>query len=155
VTWAGAVAQLKTNVTTATTDIGGDWLVRHGEPDALVQDTLALWPTGSQPSRTGGNSYTKVNIERGVQVTGYLRGSIRIGEIDDALEARLVDLEEKLFTRIWADADLGGNSIGLAIDGSTYGWVEIGGNAATPGQIARTVSFVVWVDLPEVATISL
>lgn len=142
--WANALAALKTNCTTAAADVTPAIpLVRVGEPDALNQDTIALWPVGTRPP---GDSYTLVHLERGVQVTAYLRGSIRAGAIDETLEARLVAIEEALFTRLWADTECGGNAIGITIAGSEYGWQAIG------EQIARTTTFTVWVWLQTIAT---
>lgn len=148
--WSGAMTTLQANLALAAADVSPTIpLVRQGEPDALNQDTIAYWAAGTRPSTTGGNTFTKVNIERGVTVIGYLRGATRAAVLDAATELRLVALEEALFIRLWADADLGGNAIGIAIEESTYGWIDLA------SQLARTVSFTVWIDLPEVATISL
>lgn len=144
--WANALSALKTNCTTAAADVTpAITLVRVGEPDALNQDTIALWPVGT---RAPGDTYTRVHLERGVQVTAYLRGSVRAGAIDETLEARLVAIEEALFTRLWADDECGGNAVGLTIESSTYGWEVLG------DQLARSVTFTVWVWLASVASVS-
>lgn len=144
--WTDALAALKTNCTTAAADVTPAIpLVRVGEPDGLNQDMIALWPVGT---RAPGDTYTRVHLERGVQVTAYLRGSTRAGVFDAALEARLVAIEEALFTRLWADDECGGNAVGITIDSSTYGWEVIG------DQLARSVTFTVWVWLASVATVS-
>ena len=148
--WTGARAAILANLVLAAADVTPAIpTVIDYEPDALTQDTLAAWPVGTRPSTTGGNTLLKVNIERGVQVMGYLRATARTGSQSAELETRLVALEEALFIRLWADAGCGGHAIGLAIESSDYGWGDVG------KQLARTVSIVAWIDLAEVATIAL
>lgn len=149
-TWALALAALKANCVLAAADVSPVIpLTRIGEPDECNQDTIALWPIGSRLSHTGGMTLSLVHLERGVMVKAYLRGSIRAGSIDETLEARLVALEEALFTRIWADASCGGYTIGLSLDTSDYGWEVV------EKQLARTLTITVWLDLPSIATIAL
>ena len=148
--WAGVRTAITTNLTTAGTDVSPTvTTVIDYEPDSLTKDTLAAWPEGTRPSITGANTLIRVNLERGVRVTGYLLTPVRTGSQNAELEARLVALEEALFIRLWADASCGGNGIGLSIEGSDYGWTDVA------GQLARTVTFVAWIDLAEVATIAL
>lgn len=148
--WAGARAAIDANLVLAAADVTpAIATIIDYEPDSLTQDTVAHWPEGTRPSATGANTLLKVNIERGVRVTGYLRTGTRTGSQNAEIEARLVALEEALFLRLWADAGCGGHAIGLSIDGSDYGWADIA------GQLARTVTFVAWIDLAEVATIAL
>jgi hypothetical protein len=143
------MAVLKTNLTTASTDVTPTVpKVREGEPDELTQDTIAFWASGMRQSRTGGNTLTKVNIERGVEIMWYLRGAIRAGQIDSDLERRLIAVEEAILTRVLGDFELGGNAIGVFIDDSEYGWVTLG------SQVARTGRTTAWIDLPEIATLS-
>lgn len=142
--WLGVIAALKANATTAAADVTpAIAMVRVGEPDTLAVDTIALWPSGT---RTAGDTFGRIHIERGVQVVAYLRGSVRAGAIDETLEARLVAVEEALFTRLWADTECGGNAVGMTIEGSTYGWEVIG------DQLARTTTFTAWVWLQAIAT---
>src|SRR3990167_3054992 len=135
--WAGVITAIKTNCTSAGTDVTPNIThVRVGVPDSLTQDTIAIWPSGT---RSPGNTFGQLHLERGVQVTAYVRGSIRAGAIDETLEAKLVAVEAALFTRLWADGDCGGNAIAIAIEGSTYDWGDLG------DQVARVVTFTGWV----------
>jgi hypothetical protein len=148
--WTGARSAIDANLALAAADVTPAIpTVIDYEPDSLAQDTLAHWPEGSRPSTTGGNTLIKVNIERAIRVTGYLLAAARTGSQNAEIEARLVALEEALFIRLWADAGCGGHAIGLSIDETAYGWTDIG------GQLARTITFLAWIDLPEVATIAL
>jgi len=150
-TWDGAMTTLAANLTTAGADVTPKVVkIVRGEPDALSTDLIAYWMgPGTRQSSTGANTLTKVNIERGVTITAYLRGATRAETLSATLESRLIALEAAIFNRLWADADLGGNAIGISIDGTEYGWIDIA------GQLARVVSLVVWIDLAEVSTISL
>jgi len=149
-TWAAAVNQLKTTTTTAAAALTPPIkVVRKGEPDELNADTIALWLEGWQDSRTGGETFTRKNIERGVRFTIYLLGSVRQEDLDDALEDRLIVVEEAVIGALMLDRDVGGNAIGLFIDEAVYGWEELA------GQLARTSSFVAWVDLSETYATSL
>lgn len=147
--WSGAMAALETNLDLAAAD-ASIAIVRHGEPDILNGDTLAYWAgPGSRVSHTGGNTLSKVNIERGATVRAYLFGTDRSAAVAEAWELRLVAIEEAIFTRLWADAGLGGHAIGIDIEGSEYGWIDVG------TVKARTLELVVWIDLAEVASIAL
>ena len=149
-TWALALGALKANCVLAAADVTPAIpLVRIGEPDECNQDTIALWPIGSRLSHTGGLTLSLVHLERGVMVKAYLRGSIRAGSIDETLEARLVALEEALFTRIWAEASCAGYALGLSLDTSDYGWEVV------EKQLARTLTLTVWLDMPAIASIDL
>ena len=149
-TWAGARSAIDANLVLAAADVSPAIpTVIDYEPDTLAQDTIAHWPEGTRPSTTGGNTMLKVNIERGVRVTAYLKAAARTGSQNAELETRLVALEERLFIRLWADVGCGGHAIGLAIEESAYGWQDVA------GTLARVVSFVAWIDLAEVATIGL
>ena len=148
--WTGAMTALAANLTTGAAAIADPiTLVRAGMPETITVDQIAYWASGSRDSQTGGNTLTKVNRERGVQVVAYLRGSMRASVADETLELRLIELEGQLLVALWADADLGGNAIGITIDEITYDWAVVG------DQVARTLQFIVWVDLAELATISL
>jgi hypothetical protein len=149
VSWSGAIDALHADLAAAAADISPTVpIVRSGEPDALVADTIWYAATGRRESSTGGNTLGKVHIERGVEVTALLRGSVRAGSIDASLEARLIDLDAAMLTRLWSDCSLGGHAIGISVGDATYGWADVG------GQLARTIVFIVWIDLAEVATIS-
>ena len=145
--WTGARTAIDAALVLAAADVSPAIpTVIDYEPDSLTQDTIAHWPEGT---RDAGNSLNLVFIARGMRVTGYLRATARTGSQNAELEARLVALEEAMFTRLWADAGAGGNALRLNIDESDYGWQDIA------GQLARTVSFIAWYDLPSVAPIVL
>jgi hypothetical protein len=150
--WATAIAQYQTNLRTAAAALSPaipSALVRKGEPAELNADTIGFWLDGWRDSHTGGETFTRKNIERGIRTTIYLRGSVRAGAIDDALEDRLVAVEEALIAALMLDRDLAGNAIGLFIDEGAYGWEAIG------DQLARTASWVAWIDLAETYSTSL
>lgn len=150
--WSGAVTQFHANLRLAAADVSptiDSKLVRKGEPDVLNGDTIAFWPSGWQPSRTGADTFTKQHIERGLTVRIYLRGAIRATAADDTLEDRLIAVEDAVITRLLADRNLNDNTIGVFIDGAEYAWEPIG------DQLARTATFTAWLDLSEHFTTSL
>jgi hypothetical protein len=147
--WSGAIAALHADLALAAADVSPAIpLVRAGEPDSLNTDMVAYWMVSGKESDTGGNTLTKVNWQIAVQVTGYIRGSVRAGSIDSTTEARVMALSEAMLVRLWADWGLGGHAIGIAIPDMDYGWIVVG------DQLARSVQFTVYIDLAEVATIS-
>lgn len=151
-TWAAAMTQFHANLRLAAADVSpavDAKLVRKGEPDTLNADTIAFWPSGWQPSRTGADTFTKQHIERGVTVRIYLRASLRAPAVDDPLEDRLIAVEDAVMTRLLADRDLNGNAIGLFVDGGEYAWEAIG------DQLARTATLTAWIDLSEYFSTSL
>ena len=150
--WSGAMTQFHANLRTAAAAVSPTIdakLVRKGEPDTLNGDTIAFWMSGWQPSRTGADTFTKQHIERAVTVRIYIRASSRAAAADDALEDRLVAVEEEVVKQLLLDRDLNGNAIGLFIDGSEYAWEGLG------DQLARTATFTAWLDLADTFTTSL
>lgn len=152
--WSGAIAAIKTNAETAAADVTPAITdVRIGEPDVLTQDTIGIWPIGTRPSQqTGGRSLSLIFVERGVLIRVYLRGAIRAGAIDETLEARLVAIEEALYTRLYADASCGDNADDLHIEAGEYSWEQFG--AGPSAQLARTLSLTVWLEMPAIATLA-
>lgn len=148
-TWTGAIAAIDADLRLAAADVTPAVpIVKYGEPDALNADTIWYAPTGRRDSATGGNTFGKVNIERAVQVTALLRGSVRAGVMDQTLEERLIALDAALLTRLWSDLFLGGHAIGIELGDASYDWAEVA------GQLARSLTFTLWVDLSEVADIT-
>jgi hypothetical protein len=150
VTWAGALTAFHADLRTAAAAVSptiDSALVQYGEPDTLNGDAIAFWAEGWRDSHTGGDTFTKKSIERGVRVVIFLRGAARAGAVNEALETRLVTVEVAVIQELLNDLFLNGNAIGLYVESGTYGWQDFA------GQWTRTASFVAWIDLPEVFTL--
>jgi hypothetical protein len=149
-TWASAVAAFKTDLTTAAAALNpAISLVHKGELDNLNQDAIDFWVQGWRPSHTGSETLTKLSIERGIFVEILLRAKARSTDADDALEDRVITVDEAICSALLLDRDLGGNAVGLYIEEVAYDWKDLS------GQLCRRISFVAWVDLSEVFTVSL
>lgn len=124
--------------------------IRHGEPTALSsgKPVYAYWYAGDRESQTGGNTFTRTNLEEGIRIQLYAPGTIRLRNQTDTTEQFLRAGVRAIKARLWGDAALGGNTIGLDLDGSETGWFEIS------GMLARTVGFTAWLDLAEVDVIA-
>lgn len=146
-TWVGVISAINTNLETAAASASIP-LVRQGEPDNLNTDCIYYEYAGDRESRTGGNTLTKTNVEERVRVTVLLRGSVRATAIDSSLEVRLRDAARACKAALWGDWSLGGNCIGLSVDDTETGWVNIG------DQLARFAAFDLLIDLAEVDTIA-
>lgn len=73
--WTGAMTALAANLTTAGATLATPiTVIRAGMPETITQDQIAYWASGSRESLTGGNTLTKVNRERGVQVSATSAG---------------------------------------------------------------------------------
>lgn len=123
--------------------------IRHGEPKdfSTAKPVIAWWYAGDRESTTGGNTLTRTNIEEGLHVQVYLPGTVRLRNQTDDTERWLRAAVRAIKAALWGDASLGGNAIGLDLDGSETGWFEVS------AVLARTVGFTAWIDLPEVDVI--
>lgn len=149
--WDAALSAFEAHLRTA-----GDSLspqatdVRHGEPKdfSSTKPVIAYWYAGDRESQTGGNTLTRTNLEEGVRVQLYVPDTIRLRNKTDVTEQYLRAGVRAIKAALWGDASLGGNAIGLDLDGSETGWFEVS------AVLARTVGFTAWIDLAEVDVIA-
>lgn len=149
--WDGVLATIETHLTTAGASLNPKATdIRHGEPKAFSSSkpVIAYWYAGDRESQTGGNTFTRTNIEEGVRIQLYAPDTIRLRNKTDVTEQYLRAGVRAIKAALWGDASLGGNAIGLDLDGSETGWFEVS------AVLARTVGFTAWIDLAEVDVIA-
>lgn len=149
--WDGVLTTIEGHLATAGASLDPKATdIRPGEPKdfSSVQPVIAYWYAGDRESQTGGNTFTRTNIEEGLRIQLYVPDTIRLRNKADATERYLRAGVRAIKAALWADASLGGNAIGLDLDSSETGWFEIS------GVLARTVGFNAWIDLAEVDVIA-
>ncbi len=148
--WDGALGALEADLVAAGATLTPKiTTVREGEPDALsTVPVLAYWYAGDRESSTGGNTLTRTNIEEGVRIQVYVPGSIRLPNVTASTERYLRAAVRAVKAALWGDASMGGNTIGIDLDGTETGWFEVS------AVLARTAGFTAWLDLAEVDVIA-
>jgi hypothetical protein len=147
--WTGAVAAIKTHLTTQgaalTNPIG---IVRETEPLSIPARMIAFWYSGDRQSATGGNTLTKTNIEEQFTIRAYWPVADNSETLAAARDAEVHALLRLISAALWGDVELGGQAIGLSVEPAEVGWLDV------DGANVRTLTVPVWVDLAEVDTIS-
>lgn len=147
--WTGAVAQIKTHLTTAgaslTNPIG---IVRETEPLSIPGRMISFWWSGDRQSETGGNTLAKTNIEEQFTLRAYWPVADNAETLAAARDAEAHALLRAITALLWGDIDLGGSAIGVSLSPAEVGWLDV------DGANVRTLTVTLWVDLAEVDTIS-
>jgi heat shock protein HslJ len=104
--------------------------VRRGPAFSIPTDMFAYWYDGRQPSRTGGNTFAKTNIEERLTVELYIRIGGETGDdYSAAVEDRMRAATSAVCNRLWGDWDLGGNAIGISIEATSTDRLQVTGGA--------------------------
>lgn len=121
--------------------------IRRGEPvTAPNTPMLAYYYDGERESTTGGNTFGKVNIEVLVRIGGLFPMSSDDDAVSSALDKWTYSMVRAITSRLYGDASLGGNCIGIEIDTPELVWWQ-------PGGQIRGFELPVWIDLAEIEDI--
>lgn len=123
--------------------------VRRGEPITMPDTPMLAWYyDGERESSTGGNTMGgKTNIEAKVIIAGLYPIGDTGDHVSAALDAWTFATVRAITAALWADAELGGNTIGIDVEDPAPMWWSEGG-------FVRGFEIPVWLDLAEVDTIA-
>jgi hypothetical protein len=123
--------------------------VVRGEPSALsTVPVIAYWWGGRRESVFGGNTLSSVQLDEAMVTTVYVPDGIRLPNRNQTVEDYLRDVIHQIHDRLWADAHLGENVIGLDLSETVAAW------AVLSNITARTASFTCWLPFVDVHAIA-
>jgi hypothetical protein len=144
--WAGVLSTVDAHLVTAgATLTPAITVVRRGEPYSLGRQMIAYWYAGD---REHANTLTSTTIDEHLVIRCYWPVPNRDDVLAAALEVSVQQANRAIQARLWGDAHLGENVIGLDIDPAEAGW-EAWGEAWI-----RTLTVSLWCWMVDVETIA-
>ena len=129
--WSGVLTTIDTHLATAAgvvnaLDTGKEpFDAMRGYPKSLIRRQVTFWYEGDQESTTGGKTFGKNNIQERIHIRWYFPILSREEAFVSGVEVQIQAANRATQAALLGDSLLGGNCIGLEIQNTTTGFVNV------------------------------